>query len=596
MPKAPRRSNTSNETLANAYAAWRDNRYRSIEATAKAHGIRPATLRDRIHGKNCPAIEAHGDEQRISPSGEKALAEHCTFLANAGFPCRIRLIRTLACQVLQEEKPWDRRPLGKNWHKHFLNRQPQLKMVFARSLSLERAIANNHPRAIDHFFREYSRIKADYNVHDNNVWNMDETGFMMGYAFAAKVIAMKGRRITLKTIPGNREWVSSIDAISMEGKVMSEFIIFKGKEVPLQLAQEVREYLPEADIAMSDNGWSNHEKGLAWLQRFELKSRNSSVWSQDAIVGENGSEPRPTGYRILIMDGHSSHVNLDFVRFCESSRIVPICLPSHSTHILQPLDLVIFRRLKQEYSDKVDEYASKGWTGINRGLFIRILSEVRGKVYTEGRIRAAFRAAGLNPYDPEIPKARCKKRPSTPTQGDQQQPLGILSSPMHPPTPRDSRALARFNLTIQDESIDPVSRAIVSGKLLQFTEKLMRANSLLQGQNEDLLQHAEERQRRKASKRTLTSNQDVVLTSERVEELLQIREQTEQRKNDEKERRARIKASQEAIKKQRMEALQRRKTARGNAKEAGIIKKKIKKSQGRLKGLQASSVRLLKRH
>ena len=37
---------------------------------------------------------------------------------------------------------------------------------------------------------------------------MDETGFTMGLAFAAKVVILKGRVINFKTINGNREWVT----------------------------------------------------------------------------------------------------------------------------------------------------------------------------------------------------------------------------------------------------------------------------------------------------------------------------------------------------------------------------------------------------
>ena len=37
---------------------------------------------------------------------------------------------------------------------------------------------------------------------------MDETGYVMGLAFAAKVVILRGRIINFKTINGNREWVT----------------------------------------------------------------------------------------------------------------------------------------------------------------------------------------------------------------------------------------------------------------------------------------------------------------------------------------------------------------------------------------------------
>jgi len=100
------------------------------------------------------------------------------------------------------------------------------------------------------------------------------------------------------------------------------------------------------------------------------------------------------------MDGHSSHVNIEFVKFCWLKKIIPIYLPPHSTHLLQLLDLVIFLVLKRLYLSKVNKFAACGITGINRDYFLRILSEIRPQVYTSELIRSAFKAIGLLPFNP----------------------------------------------------------------------------------------------------------------------------------------------------------------------------------------------------
>ena len=46
-----------------------------------------------------------------------------------------------------------------------------------------------------------------------------------------------------------------------------------------------------------------------------------------------------TEYRLLILDGHSSHYNWEFFDYCLNAKILPLCLPAHSTHLLQPLDV-----------------------------------------------------------------------------------------------------------------------------------------------------------------------------------------------------------------------------------------------------------------
>jgi len=44
-------------------------------------------------------------------------------------------------------------------------------------------------------------------------------------------------------------------------------------------------------------------------------------------------------WRLLIVDGHGSHITVEFVGFCLSINIVAYCLPAHSTHLLNQRQL-----------------------------------------------------------------------------------------------------------------------------------------------------------------------------------------------------------------------------------------------------------------
>ena len=78
------------------------------------------------------------------------------------------------------------------------------------------------------FFADYSNVKTQYNVKNNNTWNINETGTLMGYAYNAKVIILQGRATNFKTINGFKEWVLQIDCIGIGGTIIPPFIIFKG--------------------------------------------------------------------------------------------------------------------------------------------------------------------------------------------------------------------------------------------------------------------------------------------------------------------------------------------------------------------------------
>jgi hypothetical protein len=98
--------------------------------------------------------------------------------------------------------------------------------------------------------------------------------------------------------------------------------------------------LEEGHIALSENGWIDNELCLEWLKLcFDPITRN--------IVNE---------YRILIMDGHQSHITIEALRFCIDSKIIVLCLPVHTTHLLQPLDIEPFQPLAIAYKARIQEH------------------------------------------------------------------------------------------------------------------------------------------------------------------------------------------------------------------------------------------------
>ena len=45
---------------------------------------------------------------------------------------------------------------------------------------------------------------------------------------------------------------------------------------------------------------------------------------------------------LLIQDGHSSHITVELIESAKENNIHILCLPSHTTHLLQPLNVSVF--------------------------------------------------------------------------------------------------------------------------------------------------------------------------------------------------------------------------------------------------------------
>ena len=61
-------------------------------------------------------------------------------------------------------------------------------------------------------------LKAKYRISDNNTYNFDETGFIIGIIHVGMVVTTSDGRGKAKLAqPGNREWATVITAVNAQG-------------------------------------------------------------------------------------------------------------------------------------------------------------------------------------------------------------------------------------------------------------------------------------------------------------------------------------------------------------------------------------------
>ena len=98
----------------------------------------------------------------------------------------------------------------------------------------------------------------------------------------------------------------------------------------------------------------------AWMENGPIGTRytsSDSVWMEEAQFTEwfcSVFLPATESVRkslpvmlIIILDGHGSHISLKVVTCARENNTIIFCLPPHTTHILQPLDVSVFRTVKR---------------------------------------------------------------------------------------------------------------------------------------------------------------------------------------------------------------------------------------------------------
>jgi len=90
-------------------------------------------------------------------------------------------------------------------------------MRFFRKYDYQRAKCED-PTIIRNWFTLVANTIAKYSIQLEDIYNFDETGFMMGIIQSGIVVTGTDRRGKPKLVqPGNREWITVIQAINAEG-------------------------------------------------------------------------------------------------------------------------------------------------------------------------------------------------------------------------------------------------------------------------------------------------------------------------------------------------------------------------------------------
>jgi len=103
------------------------------------------------------------------------------------------------------------------------------------------------------------------------------------------------------------------------------------------------------------------------------------------------------GYRLLILDGHN-YCSYKFLSFAQAHNIIILCLPSHTTHVLQPCDVGVFGPLAIHWKSEV-LLANRHLVSITKNNLLRYYSNARIKAFKKETIVNAWRKTGIYSFD-----------------------------------------------------------------------------------------------------------------------------------------------------------------------------------------------------
>ena len=228
------------------------------------------------------------------------------------------MIANFASAVTQE-------PVSESWVTRFIDKYSiQLISQYSTGMDADRHNADSYSK-YELYFNLLQRKITEYKVDAAHTYNMDEKGFMIGVTSRTKHVFSRcmweKKEVKASLQDGNRAWVTLIACVCGDGSALPPGLLYESANSTIQ-SRWVEETKPEVHsvlVSSSPSGWTNNEIGLAWLQ--QVFDRFSKAKARRK-------------YRLLILDGHGSHVTMDFINYCDQNKILLAILPPHSTYTL----------------------------------------------------------------------------------------------------------------------------------------------------------------------------------------------------------------------------------------------------------------------
>lgn len=226
-----------------------------------------STCRDRIFSGAVSKKESTEAQQRLLPAEEDGIIAEILQLGAWGWPPLIPMVMRMGQEVY--DLKGENNKLYKNQYIGFLDRYRQLRAQFIPPLNKERALAKD-PDIIRAYFELYRTTKDEFCIHNNNVYNMNEKGCIIGVISKNRAIVERKAKDAYIIQPGNQEWVSLIECICLTRRLLSGWAIFKRKNIK----KEWLEHFLKSFVYTLKRGQTDNKLCVKWFKLcFKLETK-----------------------------------------------------------------------------------------------------------------------------------------------------------------------------------------------------------------------------------------------------------------------------------------------------------------------------------
>jgi len=374
--KSKRRKQWSEQSMLAAIKAVQEGL--PIYTSAREHGVPRTTLQDRILGKVKHGAKP-GPQPYMTSEQERETVEFLLLASKAGYPKTRADISWIAEGVARDKGILKGEHISHGWIDNFMKRHPELALRKGDATADIR-MNNVTPETMKSYYDLLEEILEKHNLKNSpgQIYNVDETGMSLDQQ-PPKVVVKKGQKKVRYRTSGTKSQITVIGCVSAAGQALPPFVIFDGKSLN---SDWLKGEVPGSGYGLSPKGWVDTEVFHGWFTKHFLKYAVSV---------------RPL---LLLLDGHSSHFQLPLIKLARDENVVIFCLPPHTTHASQPLDVSVYSPLKSHWRAACHQYIQKHpGRVVTKYQFCTLLNEAWMQTMKPSNICAGFKRCGIYPFN-----------------------------------------------------------------------------------------------------------------------------------------------------------------------------------------------------
>lgn len=276
-------------------------------------------------------------------------------------------------------------PTSIGWVVSFLNRHRELKVTTARPLEYARMAACTLEN-LESYFEKVKTLFSSGAYSSELVYNIDETMIESTPRNLRAIVPSECELAKFAYHPDNLHITLAL-CITADGGSLTPLVILPNKEFPADLSEIKGSFCWSG----AESGWINAEVFHAWTQKIFLPD----VQAKRAKLPHSDCPRRA----LLFVDGHSSRAQPDMLEELMNNNVDVFCFPSHTSHILQPLDCGVNRIFKTVLRNKRNFKLGAGLPERRLSILTAARRALNAALF-EDDVMESFNACGLWPFDP----------------------------------------------------------------------------------------------------------------------------------------------------------------------------------------------------